>query len=79
MELGFRVLVLIELGSHILCDLLLLRFHGVHDLVVASLLFHVDSLDLSHSLTKRSQLLDARSELGLLFLDITLNLLDKSG
>lgn len=79
MEFGFRVLVLVELGSHILCDLLLLRFHGVDDLVVASLLFNVDTLDLSHPLTKSSELLDARSELGLLFLDITLNLLDESG
>jgi len=79
MEFGFRVLVLVELGPHILCDLLLLRFHGVDDFIVASLLFHVNLLDLGHPLTESSELLDAWSELGLLFLDITFNLLDESG
>jgi len=79
MEFGFRFLVFIEHGSHILSNALLLLVHGVHDVVVSPLLLHVDSFHLGHPLTKSTELLDSWGELGLLLLDVALDLLDKSG
>ena len=76
-ELRLVLLVVLELGAHVLGDLLLLKLHLVDDGVIILLLDRVLLLNLSHPGAERSQLLDAWSQLCLLLFDFLLNLLDQ--
>lgn len=77
-ELRLALLVLLELGAHILGDLLLLLLHLLYNGVVVLLLAHVFLLHICHALAQRSQLFNSRRQLSFLFFDFLLDLLNES-
>ena len=79
MELRFALFVLLELGAHVLSDLLLLEFHLLDDSIVFLLFCGILFLNVCHSLADGSEFLNAGRQLCLLFFNLLFDLLNEGG